>query len=227
MGPGFSSVVPNDRTRDNEHKLEHGNFQLNIRKTFLLWGWQSAGTDSPERMLSHLQWRYSKLTLTLFCAVGKLLWQGVEQDDLQRFLKTPMILWFNYLLSFLAKHITLQQMLMHVVISPEVPKLSISFKDICSSHVVHPTKFQWQWLDSSFLAVLLTPTPPACYKWYVLWYRGTSIVLLNMSPLQRNKPTTTFHRYCPVHQRLLAFLWCLKLHSIQHSSQQLFLCLAN
>lgn len=41
-----------DRTRSNRHHLEHGKFQLDSRKIFLLCGWPSTKGCCPERLWS-------------------------------------------------------------------------------------------------------------------------------------------------------------------------------
>lgn len=60
------SVVPSDRIRSKWHKLKHGKFHTNMRKTSLLWG-DSTGTGCPEKWWSLLLWRYSRPTWTLSC----------------------------------------------------------------------------------------------------------------------------------------------------------------
>lgn len=59
-GARLFSEVPSDSTRGHGHKPKHGVVSLNIRKHFVLWGWQSVSTGCPmaspslENFRSHL-----------------------------------------------------------------------------------------------------------------------------------------------------------------------------
>jgi len=59
------SLMPSNRKRGTGHKLKHRQFDLNMRKNFFAWGWQSTGTSCPERLCSLILWRYSKPTWLL------------------------------------------------------------------------------------------------------------------------------------------------------------------
>lgn len=53
MGWTFS-VAASNRIRDNVYRVKHRKFYLNIRKTSLLWGWQSTGTRLPRHPRQHI-----------------------------------------------------------------------------------------------------------------------------------------------------------------------------
>jgi len=68
-------------------------------KTSLLWGWQSTGTDCPERLWSLLLWRYSRLVWMSSCVIycreralaGSWTWWFLEVPSSPY---SSVILWF-------------------------------------------------------------------------------------------------------------------------------------
>lgn len=89
-GARLFSMVPNARTRDDEHKLKDGRFCLNIRKNFTS-GTGDRGLAQTAQRVCLLSWRSSKKHL--YKVLGKhlqvaLLWQRVGPDVFQRFLPT-------------------------------------------------------------------------------------------------------------------------------------------
>lgn len=65
-GAGLFLVVPSDRARSNGHRLQHGEFHLNVRKNFAVRV-QGTGTGGPERLWC-LLYSYSEPSWMLSCA---------------------------------------------------------------------------------------------------------------------------------------------------------------
>lgn len=57
-------MLPNDGTRDNEHKLKYRKPLLNFRKNWLKWGRSNTGPGCPQRWWSLHPWRYTNPSWT-------------------------------------------------------------------------------------------------------------------------------------------------------------------
>ena len=67
-GAGLLPVVPSDRTGGNGHKLQHGKFQLNVRKKLFTWRVAEPWHRLPREAVESPSLETFKPTWTRCCA---------------------------------------------------------------------------------------------------------------------------------------------------------------
>lgn len=85
-------MLPGERARGNRHELEYRKFYTNMKKTFSLKV-QMIGRSYPEILWMSFSGYIQNPPerFPVLSTVGNHLQQGVELDDLQMSLPTPMI----------------------------------------------------------------------------------------------------------------------------------------